>query len=63
MSLVVVTMLIELAMAATYMVGGPNGAWDSSTDLQTWASSQSFLVGDNLSKLFPYSKMLNANIL
>ncbi|KAM0955702.1 hypothetical protein ACFX2A_024557 [Malus domestica] len=53
MSLVVVTMLIELAMAATYMVGGPNGAWDSSTDLQTWASLQSFLVGDNLN--FQYS--------
>ncbi|CAL9013822.1 unnamed protein product [Prunus brigantina] len=47
-SLVVVTMLIELAMAASYNVGGPNGGWDSTTDLQTWASSQTFLVGDNL---------------
>ncbi|PQP91543.1 uclacyanin 1 [Prunus yedoensis var. nudiflora] len=47
-SLVVVSMLMELAMAASYNVGGPNGGWDSSTDLQTWASSQTFLVGDNL---------------
>ncbi|XP_021811194.1 blue copper protein-like [Prunus avium] len=47
-SLVVATMLIELAMAASYNVGGPNGGWDSTTDLQTWASSQTFLVGDNL---------------
>ncbi|KAL6287418.1 hypothetical protein ACE6H2_011808 [Prunus campanulata] len=47
-SLVVVSMLIELAMAASYNVGGPNGGWDSTTDLQTWASSQTFLVGDNL---------------
>ncbi|TQD69152.1 hypothetical protein C1H46_045315 [Malus baccata] len=53
MNLVIVTMLIESAMAATYTVGGPNGRWDSTTDLKTWASSQSFLVGDNLN--FQYS--------
>lgn len=52
MSFVIMTMLIELAMAATYTVGGPNGGWDATTDLQTWVSSQTFLVGDNLSKLF-----------
>lgn len=57
-SLVVATMLIELAMAASYNVGGPNGGWDSTTDLQTWASSQTFLVGDNLSKLFTHTKIL-----
>lgn len=62
-SLVVVTMLIELAMAASYNVGGPNGGWDSTTDLQTWASSQTFLVGDNLSKLLTHTKILTRNIL
>ncbi|KAK2650519.1 hypothetical protein Ddye_018008 [Dipteronia dyeriana] len=41
-------LLMQLAMAATYTVGGPNGGWDVTTDLQTWAASQSFIVGDNL---------------
>lgn len=50
-SLAATAMLIQLAMATNYTVGGPNGGWDITTDLQSWASSQSFLVGDNLSKL------------
>lgn len=41
----------ELAVAANYTVGGPKGSWDTATDQQTWASSRSFRVGDNLSKL------------
>lgn len=44
-------LLMQLAMAVNYTVGGPNGGWDSSTDLGTWVASQSFTVGDNLSKL------------
>ncbi|KAF3443749.1 hypothetical protein FNV43_RR13439 [Rhamnella rubrinervis] len=52
-SLAIMAMLMELAMAANYTVGDPNGGWDTSTNLQTWASSQSFLVGDNL--IFQYS--------
>lgn len=43
-------MCVNLAMAANYTVGGPNGGWDQSTDLTTWASSQTFLEGDNLSE-------------
>lgn len=50
MSLAISAILINLAMAANYTVGGPNGGWDTSTNIQTWASSQTFLVGDNLSK-------------
>ncbi|MBA0602304.1 uclacyanin 1 [Gossypium raimondii] len=46
-------MLVQLAMAANYTVGGANGGWDSSTDLQTWAASQKFAVGDNL--IFQYT--------
>ncbi|KAL0002932.1 hypothetical protein SO802_016713 [Lithocarpus litseifolius] len=53
MSLAISSMLINLAMAANYTVGGPNGGWDTSTNIQTWASSQSFLVGDNL--IFQYA--------
>jgi hypothetical protein len=45
-----VAMFIKLAMATNYIVGGPNGGWDTSSDLQSWASSQQFSVGDNLSK-------------
>ncbi|XP_004287916.1 PREDICTED: blue copper protein [Fragaria vesca subsp. vesca] len=57
MSFVMMNVLVELAAAATYTVGGPNGGWDASTDLQTWASSQTFLVGDNLN--FQYSPSHN----
>ncbi|KAH7522822.1 hypothetical protein ACOSP7_002590 [Xanthoceras sorbifolium] len=46
-------LLMQLAMAANYTVGGPNGGWDASTDIQTWATSQSFSVGDNL--IFQYT--------
>ncbi|KAK7846591.1 uclacyanin 1-like [Quercus suber] len=53
MSLAILAMLINLAMGANYTVGGANSGWDTSTDLQTWASSQSFLVGDNL--IFQYT--------
>jgi hypothetical protein len=45
-----VAMFIKLAMATNHIVGGPNGGWDTSSDLQSWASSQQFSVGDNLSK-------------
>ncbi|KAJ4851276.1 hypothetical protein Tsubulata_019969 [Turnera subulata] len=48
MSLAVAAMILELAMAANYIVGGENGAWDATTDLQSWAGAQSFLVGDTL---------------
>lgn len=43
-------LFIELAAAANYLVGGPNGGWDEATNQQTWASSHSFRVGDNLSE-------------
>ncbi|KAK3184314.1 hypothetical protein Dsin_031600 [Dipteronia sinensis] len=52
-------LLMQLAMAATYTVGGPNGGWDVTTNLQTWATSQSFFVGDNLN--FQY--MANHDVL
>lgn len=45
-------LIIPLAMAANYTVGGPGGGWDQSTNLQSWASSQSFAVGDNLGKYY-----------
>lgn len=54
MSLAVTALLIQLGMAANYTVGGPNGGWDTSSNLQTWASAQTFIVGDNLSKSIPY---------
>ncbi|KAG8640673.1 uclacyanin 1 [Manihot esculenta] len=52
MSLGVIAMLLKLAVAANYTVGSPNGGWDTTTDVQSWATSQSFLVGDNL--IFQY---------
>lgn len=43
-------MLMEMAMAANYTVGAPNGGWDQSTNLQAWANSISFFEGDFLSE-------------
>ncbi|KAI6672838.1 hypothetical protein NL676_000744 [Syzygium grande] len=53
MSLLFAAVLVELATATNYVVGGLNGGWDMNTDQTTWASSQTFLVGDNL--IFRYS--------
>lgn len=51
MSIVATTMLLELALAVDHTVGAPNGGWDTSTDLQTWASASTFTVDDNLGNL------------
>lgn len=42
--------LINLAMATNIIVGGPNGGWDATSDLKSWATSQKISVGDSLSK-------------
>lgn len=39
----------EAAMAGKIEVGGSQG-WDASTDFGTWASAQTFKVGDQLGK-------------
>ncbi|GKE48180.1 uclacyanin 1-like protein [Tanacetum coccineum] len=41
-------MLVDMGVAVDITVGSPNGGWDLSTDLSSWASSQTFSVGDNL---------------
>ncbi|KAF7823102.1 uclacyanin 1 [Senna tora] len=45
--------LIEIAMAANHIVGGPNGGWDTNSNIQAWSSSQKFSVGDNLIFQYP----------
>lgn len=49
-SFLAIALLMELAMAANYSVGAPNGGWDLQTPIQAWANSQNFSVGDSLSK-------------
>lgn len=45
---------VEEAMGAQHVVGGSQG-WDESTDFSSWASSQTFKVGDQLGELtFPH---------
>ncbi|XP_078436637.1 blue copper protein 1b-like [Wolffia australiana] len=44
-------LLLEYAFAATIVVGAPNGSWDLRTDYRSWASSQTFSVGDTLGSL------------
>ncbi|KVH95952.1 uclacyanin 1-like [Cynara cardunculus var. scolymus] len=58
-SLVAITMLVGLALAVDHDVGSPNGGWDTSTDLGSWASSETFTVGDNI--VFSYTP--NHNVL
>ncbi|KAK8698660.1 hypothetical protein V6N13_114771 [Hibiscus sabdariffa] len=58
-SLAATAMVVQLAMSATHSVGGANGGWDTSTDVETWVASQKFSVGDNL--LFQYTP--NHNVL
>ncbi|CAN4103449.1 unnamed protein product [Withania somnifera] len=53
MSLAAIAMLLGPAMATNYTVGSPNGGWDQSTDVQAWAASKTFFVGDNL--IFSYA--------
>ncbi|XP_010247016.1 PREDICTED: uclacyanin 1 [Nelumbo nucifera] len=54
LGLAALTMIVQLAVGADLKVGGSSG-WDTTTDLQTWAASQSFFVGDSL--IFTYSSI------
>lgn len=45
--LVFVALITKEALAAQHIVGGTQG-WDESTDFDTWASGQTFKVGDQL---------------
>jgi hypothetical protein len=45
--LVFVGLITKEALAAQHIVGGSQG-WDESTDFDTWASGQTFKVGDQL---------------
>ncbi|RWW39633.1 hypothetical protein BHE74_00055023 [Ensete ventricosum] len=49
LNIVALAVLVQVAAAATYTVGGSKGGWDLSTDLQTWALAQKFVPGDSLS--------------
>lgn len=46
----VALLIIRLSVAVNHTVGSPGGSWDTSTDLNSWASSRTFVVGDNLGK-------------
>lgn len=48
----VIALIMELAMAANYTVGAPNGGWDLMTSLQAWANSKNFSVGDSLTFVY-----------
>ncbi|KAK1388993.1 Uclacyanin 1 [Heracleum sosnowskyi] len=53
-------MIVNSVVATTtFTVGGPNGGWDTATNLQAWSSAQAFSVGDNL--IFQYTP--NHNVL
>ncbi|CAA0813120.1 Cupredoxin superfamily protein [Striga hermonthica] len=50
----VIAIAAEKSLAATHVVGGSQG-WEQSTDFDSWASSQTFKVGDELE--FKYTSM------
>lgn len=45
--LVLVAVVQREALATKHVVGGSQG-WDESTDFDSWASAQTFKVGDEL---------------
>nr|XP_004251506.1 uclacyanin 1-like [Solanum lycopersicum] len=53
MNLATIAILFGSTMAANHTVGAPQGRWDQSTGLTTWAASETFLVGDSL--IFVYT--------
>ncbi|KAE8021344.1 hypothetical protein FH972_007242 [Carpinus fangiana] len=55
--LVFVALITKEALAAQHIVGGSQG-WDESTDFDTWASDQTFKVGDQL--VFKYTSGLHS---
>ncbi|CAI9111567.1 OLC1v1011818C2 [Oldenlandia corymbosa var. corymbosa] len=57
MVVVMLGMLSKEAMATQHVVGGSQG-WDESTDFKSWASSQTFKVGDQL--VFKYTTGLHS---
>ncbi|KAM3298639.1 hypothetical protein ACQJBY_040228 [Aegilops geniculata] len=50
---VTVMAILSTASAAIYNVGEPGGAWDLSTNYDTWASSRNFKADDQI--VFKYS--------
>lgn len=46
-------LVTRVAQAAQHVVGGSQG-WDQSTDFNSWASKQTFKVGDTLGMLFSH---------
>ncbi|KAF3340870.1 uclacyanin-3-like protein [Carex littledalei] len=45
--------LVQIAMGVDYLVGGRAGRWDINVDLNTWATSQTFVPGDSLTFKYP----------
>ncbi|KAJ0429492.1 putative Phytocyanin domain-containing protein [Helianthus annuus] len=56
--LAAMVMLLQVVVATDYTVGSPSGGWDTTTDLGSWSSSQTFTVGDNLGNEFIYVSCL-----
>ncbi|KAA8548225.1 hypothetical protein F0562_004514 [Nyssa sinensis] len=55
--LVFVALITKEALATQHVVGGSKG-WDESTDFSSWASGQTFKVGDQL--VFKYTPGLHS---
>ncbi|XP_057800729.1 mavicyanin [Salvia miltiorrhiza] len=53
-AVVIATVFLRQALAAKHSVGGSQG-WDESADFDSWASAQTFKVGDELE--FKYSQL------
>lgn len=61
LAVIVAAVFLRQALAATHAVGGSQG-WDESTDFDTWASAQTFKVGDELGTYVPSIFLLRFHI-
>ncbi|CAO2167958.1 unnamed protein product [Urochloa humidicola] len=56
-ALVTMAAVMEVAAAATYTVGAPDGLWDMQTDYAQWVKTKTFHPGDKIT--FTYSAELH----
>ncbi|CAO2189878.1 unnamed protein product [Urochloa humidicola] len=56
-ALVAMAAVMEVAAAATYTVGAPDGLWDMQTDYAQWVKTKTFHPGDKIT--FTYSAELH----
>lgn len=58
-SIIVLPLIAKQVRATQHVVGGSQG-WDESVDLNSWASAQTFKVGDQLGASISFSHLTSS---